>query len=290
MYLENLEQIIQDYDLWLLDQFGVLHNGIKPYPQVIETLRLLAQHQKKVLVLTNSGKRAQLNAQRLSELGIQEHLFDQVVSSGEVFYQAALNPDSNLRADFLKGCTSCFLLSHQNDTSILNGLPIRTVRQVKKADFILLAGFDVPEVSFKTYQNFLSKLAKHRLPMVCTNPDQRVLTCAGVLPGPGALALYYQSLGAPVYFIGKPHPEIYAFCRGLYPEIVKSRVIAVGDSLEHDILGAAQQEFKTWWLLGGVERPRFQALSHPERKVQAQELLKKEGYAPDFISFGFGDF
>lgn len=290
MYLKNLKQIIQDYDLWLLDQFGVLHDGTRLYPKVIESLELLRDHQKKVLIITNSGKRSHLNAQRLNALGIDDSLYTDVVSSGEVFHQAVLGATAALGLDFLKPGARCLLFSHQQDESIIEGLPINRVQQANAADFVLLAGVDVPDVSFEYYQKTFAEISRHGLPLVCTNPDHKVLTKTGAYPGPGELAIYYQNLGNQVHFIGKPHPEIYHYCLSLSPSIAKSRVIAVGDSLAHDILGAEQQGLKTWWLLGGIERKRFLHLSQTERKTQSQELSHSKGNAPDFVSFGLGVF
>ena len=68
--LAGLRESIEDFDVYLLDQFGVLHDGVRPYPGVAEALEALHDAGKKLVILTNSGKRSAPNLERLVALGV----------------------------------------------------------------------------------------------------------------------------------------------------------------------------------------------------------------------------
>jgi len=56
MIINNISEIIEKYDTFILDQWGVLHNGGNAFEHSVETLNLLKKNNKKVVILSNSGK------------------------------------------------------------------------------------------------------------------------------------------------------------------------------------------------------------------------------------------
>ena len=87
MKIQALNEIVDRFDVFLLDQFGVLHNGRIAYPDAVAAAHFLKQHHKSLVVISNSGKRAADNAARLQTLGFDTSLFERVVTSGEVAWQ-----------------------------------------------------------------------------------------------------------------------------------------------------------------------------------------------------------
>ncbi|TFZ33930.1 TIGR01459 family HAD-type hydrolase, partial [Pseudomonas syringae] len=69
--IPGLSAIAGAFDAFLVDQYGVLRDGRGPYPGAAETLVRLKQAGKRVIVLSNSGKRSTENDRRLAELGFE---------------------------------------------------------------------------------------------------------------------------------------------------------------------------------------------------------------------------
>jgi ribonucleotide monophosphatase NagD (HAD superfamily) len=90
MRIEGLGQIARAYGGVLMDQWGVLHDGRRLYPGAAEVMERLHQASIPVVVLTNSGKRAEANRKRLEALGLRRELFVEALSSGEVAYRRLL--------------------------------------------------------------------------------------------------------------------------------------------------------------------------------------------------------
>lgn len=73
---------------------------------------------------------------------------------------------------------------------------------------------------------------------------------------PGSLGRYYESRGGKTLIMGKPDPIIYRLA--LDDLSLKSHeIIAVGDSLEHDIAGAHAQKIDSLFIAGGIHAKDF---------------------------------
>lgn len=121
---------------------------------------------------------------------------------------------------------------------------------VEQADFILARG--MAELRIRRGEGgaqpfdaeahvapLLAKALTRGLPMLVANPDL-VRPDGRGSPMPGVLGAAYARMGGDVRYVGKPHGRVYAAAtRQLAAEGVPAgRVVAVGDSMEHDVLGA----------------------------------------------------
>jgi ribonucleotide monophosphatase NagD (HAD superfamily) len=101
------------------------------------------------------------------------------------------------------------------------------------------------------YEPLLAAGAARRLPLVCANPDLVRPSPDGVLDAPGALAKLYEGLGGEVFYHGKPHPAIYETClAALAP--YRGRIVAVGDAIGTDVLGATRAGLPCAFVAGGI--------------------------------------
>jgi HAD superfamily hydrolase (TIGR01459 family) len=230
----GLAEIAGRYDAFLLDQYGVLHDGERLYPGVADAIGNLAAAGKPVVVMTNSGKRSEANRKRLAGMGLNLDP-SQVVSSGEVAYHSI--GSGELGQPFRRG-RKAFILGKLGDDYGFDGLDLEFVSTPDLADFLLILGTNVPEWQIEDYHDFLSAAAKGRVPALCCNPDLEMLTPSGVLPAPGALARIYEGLGGRVTYIGKPERLIYDYAIRVAGEPERARTLAIGDSISHDIVGA----------------------------------------------------
>lgn len=87
-FIDSIQDIANDYDLFLLDMWGVMHDGSKPYEGVLETVKKLKENGKEMIILSNSSKRTDSSNKSLKKLGFDPSDFQQIITSGEVSYRS----------------------------------------------------------------------------------------------------------------------------------------------------------------------------------------------------------
>jgi len=261
--IAGLRKIADRFDHVLLDQYGVLHEGRAVFPPARACVEALRSAGKRVLVLSNSGKRAAENLQRIADHGLPADTYDGVLSSGEVAWdglrQRAEPPFSGLGQ-------RCFAITRGRDHSIFDGLALTIVGDMEEADFILLGGLDDAASDQKQWEPEFRAAAARHLPLLCANPDIMMFGAHGFLPGPGALAAFYASLGGEVTYIGKPHRAIFTAALHRLGNPSPDRVLMIGDSVKHDILGGRSAGLLTLLITSGVHHA---ALEHTHDRAAA---------------------
>ncbi len=274
---QGMAQIHEHYDTYLVDQWGVLHDGQAPYPGAAECLRQLMAAGRRVVICSNSGRRAADNIARLRALGIDGDCYTDLVTSGEVAWHM-LKTGGGV-AGALPG-RRCLLLQSDAGADFAAGLPLQLVEDVGEADFILLTGVDDAR-SQEYYRQALDAGAQRALPMLCANPDLTRLTPQGLQAGAGALAWRYEVAGGRVIYVGKPYPDIYAH------SLLRAgggRALAVGDSLHHDIGGGHAAGIDTLLILGGVHADAFTVTQRPSERLRIlRDIVGDDGAMPDWV-------
>jgi HAD superfamily hydrolase (TIGR01459 family) len=230
--IEGLAEIAREFDAMLIDQFGVIHDGQMLYPGTLGVMEELHALDIPVAVMTNSGKRAAANRNRVVEMGVPREWFVDAVSSGEVAYEQV----AGKRA---------FLIGKRGEQYGFDGVTF--VDSPGEAEIILILGSNAPETSIDQYVEFFKDVTT---PAICCNPDKLMITPRGLQPAPGAIADVYQQMGGKVTWIGKPYAGIYAHALNLlgYPK----RVLCIGDSAEHDVLGGRGAGLQTLLIMTGI--------------------------------------
>jgi HAD superfamily hydrolase (TIGR01459 family) len=230
--LTGLSAIADRFDGVILDQWGVLHDGAKAPPGAIEAVNAMAQAGKRMVILSNSARFGSDARDRLIKLGYDPTIFLGTVTSGEAVHDML----RDRRDPFFAALGRSVLLIARDDT-LIAGLDYRQAETVETADFILLGSSTAPEKSLAAdYADMLDRAVARGLPLICANPDRVGVISVGFIEGPGLLAAYYEKAGGTVRYLGKPHAEVYGRATALL-DLPMDRVIAVGDSLEHDIAG-----------------------------------------------------
>ena len=232
MRIKGLRQIVSQFDGMLIDQFGVIHDGQKLYPGTLRVLSELHEAGVPVAVMTNSGKRAAANRQRLENMGVPRQHFVDAVSSGEVAYLTL-------------HVTRAYLIGKDGEDYGLDGITL--VTNPRDAEIILIMGSNAPQTTLDGYRKLLSGLT---LPAICCNPDKLMLTPQGLLPAPGAIASLYEEMGGQVTWVGKPYAGIYRHAAELIDN--PARILCIGDSAEHDAGGGRNAGFSTLIIMTGV--------------------------------------
>jgi HAD superfamily hydrolase (TIGR01459 family) len=288
-FLGGLAPLAARYDGFLLDQWGVLHDGTSPYPDAVACLERLRATGKKVIVLSNSGRRGHENEGIMARLGFGRHLYDHLVSAGDDARDALLRRED--RAHRSLG-SRCFLMARPGEEHLADALGLEPAMDISTADFILNISMDSETQSVAGWSTVLERAAARNLPMVCGNPDRHRVHADGRLhEAPGQIAFVYEAMGGKVLYHGKPHTRIYRTCLDLLG-LPPHRILAIGDSLQHDVAGAAGAGIDAAFIAGGIHRDDLRWL--PDGGADAGEclaLFARTGCHPRYClpCFAWGD-
>jgi len=276
---KSVAEFVDLYDAFILDIWGVIHDGESAYPGVLETMRKLKQAGKEIIFLSNAPRRSSKVKKALARFGVTEDLYKDAVSSGEVAYQLfsrychsseSWNPaaplDPGLRRD---DNIPYFYIGPEKDADLLQGLNYQIVQKAADAKFVLATGFDNDDSTLQEKLPQIKEAMKADLKMYCVNPDLIVvrqngtkMLCAGVI------GEYYRDQGWEVEFIGKPYKQVYEYIQKSFAP--GARIAAIGDSLTTDIAGANNVGIDSILVLGGILQMEKEPLETLIKKTHAK--------------------
>ena len=256
--IDSLRTVASDYDAIVFDQWGVMHNGTTPYPGAVAGLEALRGRVGGMAVLSNSGKRAALNAERISAMGFDSSLFDIIMTGGEALWLEIAAGRISERAFFA-------VERGEGDAEAwASGLDIALPDRIEDADAVLLMG--VPDGSdLAAWESLLKKALERRLTMFCANPDRGSPRAEGIVISPGALASAYRGMGGAARSYGKPHRPVF---EAVEKVLGAGKILMVGDSFEHDVAGAQAAGWDSLLIRGGIHADAF-AAGDPDRTLRA---------------------
>lgn len=247
--MSGFETLAQNYDGFIIDLWGVVHDGCAPHAGVLDCLTKLRKANKRVVFLSNAPRRAAGVVEFLAAMGVTPDLYDGVMTSGEAVYLGLKNRTD----EFATLGKRLYHLGPPRDNDVYDTLNYEVVANPAHADFVLNTGPDdsLGPHDASLYQPTLSACLQAKLPMVCANPDLEVMKGAERIICAGYLAQLYRDGGGKVIELGKPDPAIYGptlAMLGTQP----ARTIAVGDALRTDIAGAKAAGLDSCWVLSGI--------------------------------------
>ena len=286
-HIDSLQDISDQYDAYLIDAWGVLHDGGQVFPEALACLSFLKAQSKQVVILSNAARRRKAFDEELSKAGIDDSLFDFSLSSGELFWQ-------QFNAGRFKLGHYCLYLGPERSRGILASLDLQLVDDVVHADFIINAGVEGNQPDVSLQLPLLKQAAERQLPMLCVNPDLVAIRHGIRGISAGAVARVYEQLGGYVEYFGKPYPDIYEECLNRLSSVPLSRILMIGDGLQTDILGANSIGIDSLFVTQGIYGERIEAMrEHQTDKTASlsaaipanllQDLFLNEGAQPDYI-------
>ncbi len=258
-FCSGLADLKDHYDSFIVDLWGVIHDGYQLFPNVLNALKKISEAQKEIIFLSNSPRRSSILAKNLDELQIPETLYKALYSSGEDAYRALSQPR---KAPYDHLGFKAYALSQPIHQSLYYDLDLETVESIEDADFILNTGpqnFKVQE-----YQDVLQQALPLKLPMVCVNPDISVVHGGKLTLCAGALAEAYEKMGGEVRYHGKPYPSVYHSVTDMFTKKDLKRTLAIGDSLITDIKGGNTFGIDTALVMTGLFEQEFGHEFDPE--------------------------
>lgn len=238
--MNSLDRLDPKYRLILCDVWGVVHDGVTLYQAARERLQQWRGEGRCVILITNAPRPADAVEQQLSRLGLPREAYDFIATSGE----------AGIEALSALGRPVGFV-GTAGDRAILEG---RGVRIADGDDFTDLActGLAEDRPDPRDYHADLERWAERDVHMHCLNPDRMVVRGGVPEACAGAIADLYQAIGGRVTWYGKPHAAIYRHALHRAGDPPRDEVLAVGDGLQTDILGAARFGIDAIFVTGGI--------------------------------------
>ncbi len=245
--INGMREIAETSDAWLVDVWGVMHNGAEAFQAAAEACATFRRQGGYVILLTNAPRPAPAVVAQISKLGVPREAYDGVLSSGDVS-RGLVSSWRDKRIHHL---------GPARDRGIFDGLGIDFATSIE-ADIVVCTGLidDTTETP-DDYATALKGFRRRNVAMLCANPDlmvergDRKVYCAG------ALAAAYEALDGDVVYAGKPHLPIYELAErmvrdGLGRDVARDRLLAIGDGLNTDIAGAAAAGLRSVFVASGL--------------------------------------
>tara|TARA_B100000035_G_C20939070_1_gene526610 strand:- start:181 stop:987 length:807 start_codon:yes stop_codon:yes gene_type:complete len=263
--LNHLSEIYKNYDTFIIDLWGVIHNGIALNPKAIVAVEQLKNKSKKIVFLSNAPRPSSKVVNFLLKMNMDKKYLSNVMTSGEAAMHA-INKNQ-----FGK---TFFHLGPPRDISVFEKVKDNKT-DLESCDFILCTGlFDEYENDLEYYKNYLKKFVSKKL--VCTNPDLTVHRGNDEELCAGSVAKVFEELGGEVIYFGKPHKQVYKMCFES-----NEKVLAIGDNLRTDIKGANNLNLDCIFITNGVHRGEYKNIA------ELDILLKKYKVKANFYQKEF---
>lgn len=270
--IETLAPLARRYGVILCDVWGVVHNGVRAFPEAVAALQNVRATGSKVVLLTNSPRRRQGVAEQLQLLGVPDDCYDGIVTSGDV-----------TRRLIAEGPRRIFHLGPDHDLALYDDIDVELCEEFEAQAIVCTGLFDDDETP-EDYAPMLERFRSRNLPFICANPDivvergDKMLWCAG------ALARDYAQIGGRTEIAGKPHRPIYQAAFSVAAEIVGQEVasqdvLAIGDGVLTDVKGAADNGIDVLFISAGIHASEYGAAHAPDAE-RLTAFLQKHGYSP----------
>ena len=241
---DGLKSIVANYDIFYIDLWGVIHNGITLFKNAIQVLEEISKAKKSYVLLTNAPRPNSTVKKFLEKMGMHEKIREKVYSSGE----AAL---SYLKKNHLSEIF--YHVGPPRDFDLFVEFENNKGKKINESSYLLCTGlFEGHDEDLNYYKELFKDHVDKK--MICTNPDlivdrgnKREL-CAG------SVALVFEKMGGEVIYFGKPFPEVY----NQSIDNKNKKILSIGDNLNTDIKGANLLNFDSLLISNGVHKDEIE--------------------------------
>ncbi len=274
--IEFFELLAKQYNGFILDLWGVIHDGADAYPGAVDCLQALCAQGKPVVLLSNAPRPAAQVEEKMEKMGVSKDWYQAIITSGEaarVYLQDASQKSWGKKY---------FFVGLPDDEAMMENMPFARTQNINEADWVLCAGYDYFGQAPEEQDALLAAAKEKNLPMLCINPDIEVVRQTGEkILCAGHLAKRYEALGGAVDYIGKPHPYVYDLAFKHFEHLARGQILAVGDGHHTDIVGANQAGIPCVLVTGGI----LKETAKDEAKLV--EVLAHCGAKPDYVMPAF---
>ncbi len=279
--ISGLSEISDRYDAILCDIWGVLHDGLASFAQASEALVAFRRRGGAVVLISNAPRPSAPIERQVLKLGVPPDAFDAVVTSGDV----TIGLMEQQTGDQL------LHIGPERDLILFDAVEATGARPklvaLEDAHYALCTGLRSDETeTVDDYRSELEAMLARGMAMICANPDIVIHRGDALIYCAGALARRYEDLGGSVTYAGKPYGPIYDRALALAERargarIDKSRVLAIGDGMKTDIIGATRAELDVLFVTGGIHRSLHkETLTSPADPIELRRLYDEHEVWP----------
>jgi HAD superfamily hydrolase (TIGR01459 family) len=280
--IAGLSEISDRYDLILCDIWGVLHNGVASFAQASDALVSFRRGGGAVILISNAPRPSPPIARQVLKLGVSPDAFDAVVTSGDVTIGLMEQQSGD----------QVLHIGPERDLTLLDAVAEASGARPKlvsleDAQYVLCTGLRNDEIeTLDDYRSELQAMSIRGMAMICANPDIVIHRGDTLIYCAGALARRYEELGGSVVYAGKPYTPIYDRALALAEQIrgapiEKPCVLAIGDGMRTDIIGAARAGLDALFVTGGIHRSLHkEKLESPADPIELQKLYDENEVWP----------
>jgi HAD superfamily hydrolase (TIGR01459 family) len=241
---EGLRSIAENYDLFYIDLWGVVHNGVELHNNAIIALKKLLEFNKKFVLLTNAPRPIETVKVILEKMGMDENLRNHVFTSGEASLSYLVKKYKSQKF---------YHIGPPRDFDLFRDFKNYKSSEIDDCEYLLCTGlFDEHDKDLNFYKDLLEGYVNKK--MICTNPDlivdkgNRRELCAG------SVAMVFEKMGGKVVYFGKPYPEVY----NQSTDNRNKKILSIGDNLNTDIKGANLLNYDSLLISNGVHKNEIQ--------------------------------
>lgn len=286
---EDVVSLVENYDVFFLDVYGVLFDGTKMFDHTLMTMKYLKDHNKKIVIISNSTQTSYDAKVGYAKRGMFEEMhYDYVMTGGELLHQDLLHSKSKFSDTADNISIKCMFMGNSN---VFEGTYIKKVDSYDEADFVYVG---IPRVSFGNvriddlfdengnkvnienaldsdwatlrdsegrqgtleYLHHLEACLKKNKTLIVANPD---IFAPGTLDSTsqriqiftqGSIGKYYEKMGGKVIYFGKPFPEIFESAKQYTNQ--EDKIVMLGDTPWTDISGANNVGIDSALVMTGV--------------------------------------
>lgn len=306
---ETILPLIDSYDAFFVDVYGVIFNGIRVYNEALLALDYLKKSGKTVIIVSNTtelSESAKIGYTRRGLIAGQH--YDKFVTSGEFLNRTLKTDLDNFFASVGHPVKTVKCIFFGNG-EVFKDTPLEKVEDIDSAD-VMYVGFprtnygptrvdelldcngnhvdmeQVLNIDWKTARSTsgnsglleivhdLDVCLQKSKTLLVANPDifahSSVDNQKHLVLTQGAVGYYYQKMGGKTIFTGKPYPGIFEFAKTFVPP--SSRIAMIGDTPWTDILGANNSGIDSILVTTGVTGEFISGHQNPEDGID--DLLK----------------
>ncbi len=252
--LKGISEISDKFDVYFIDLWGVIHNGVQCYPEALKVLEKLKEQNKKIVLISNAPRPAAVVKVFLETIGLKSSCYDFLVTSGDITREyISLNSSKK----------NFYHLGPTRDIDLFKDLNVTLTSKEECEEIICTGLVSDEEEKLQDYKILLDFFLNKKIPLICANPDEVVARGEKIVFCAGALANQYKQEGGVVRYFGKPYSEIYSFALKKirahkdYKDKKEINTLVIGDNIKTDIKGANLSNLDSVLILNGIYKDFF---------------------------------
>ena len=252
--LKGISEISDKFDVYFIDLWGVIHNGVQCYPEALKVLEKLKEQNKKIVLISNAPRPAAVVKVFLETIGLKSSCYDFLVTSGDITREyISLNSSKK----------NFYHLGPTRDIDLFKDLNVTLTSKEECEEIICTGLVSDEEEKLQDYKTLLDFFLNKKIPLICANPDEVVARGEKIVFCAGALANQYKKEGGVVRYFGKPYSEIYSFALKKirahkdFKDKKEINTLVIGDNIKTDIKGANLSNLDSVLILNGIYKDFF---------------------------------